>query len=179
MSRYRLRRWARGTKSQPLEQAKEAHSVGKRQMRRETGKLLRRRSLAEQHRDAAAVAGAFDVDGGIPDKPYILAGRHAARRECQMDRLGSRLVRRRVPCPDDAAKKIGPAELRDLATQQFAGLVADHSEKHPLVGERPQHRLAAGQRAQAVEVDLPEPAEVDPPRFLPALRRGAEKRRAG
>src|SRR5690349_6168779 len=170
---YRLRRWARGLESQPPDSVKQACLVGKGQVRREAGKLaregFRRHCISEQYAHTAAVAGAFDVNGSIADEPYIGPGRDPARGERQLHRLACRFVGRRVARTDDAAEILGPAEPRDFSPQQFAGLVADHPEKDALPHQVAQHRLAAGQRGQAVEVDGPEAFEVDVSRLFPAV----------
>src|SRR5207248_181101 len=132
-------------------------------------KLLLRDRFAEQDADTTAVLRAFHVDRGVADEPYLLAGRYAARRQCQMHRLAGRLVGSRIARPDDAAEEPRPAEPVDFAAQQGAGLVAHHPEKDILAEERAQHCLAPGQRGQPVEMDFPEAIEIDGPRFLPAL----------
>src|SRR5260370_32278012 len=112
MPRYRLQRWARGTKSQPLQRANEAGSVGERQPWRETGKFFRRRTLAEQDRDAMAILGAFHVNCRIADKPNRRTGGYAALRQGQMDRRAGWLVGWRGPGAAYAARKNGAATPR-------------------------------------------------------------------
>src|SRR5579864_139244 len=102
-----LRRWARITRTQPLQRAKQVRLVNKRQMWRKAGEFLRI-AVAEQHRDAAAVARAFHIDRGVADKPNLRAGVDAARRQRQMHRLGRRLVGLRVAGTDDAAEQRRP-----------------------------------------------------------------------
>src|SRR5690242_18730869 len=152
---YRLRRWASRLQAQPLKDMKEADLVGEGEARREAAKLLARAGVAEQHRDAAAVLRAFDIDASVADKPHLLTRRHATGGEREVDRLGRRLVGGGVAGADNAAEKRGPAESCDFAPQQVAGLVADDAEEDPLAGKPLQHRGAAGQRGQPLEMDFP------------------------
>src|SRR4029077_19402462 len=119
--------------------------------------------------DTAAVLGALHIDGGIADEPNILSGHDAALGEGQMDRFAGRFVGGRVARADAAPKEAGPTEPFDLAAEQRAGLVADDAEINPGFDERAQHRLAARQRRQPVEVDRAETIKVNLARLLPAL----------
>ena len=86
---------------------------------RTRGKLLGGSGVAEQNRDAAAVAGAFHVDRGVADKPDLVPGRR--RRSAPAPAAtGARagLSSGASPAPTMLPNKSGPAEPRDLAPQQ-------------------------------------------------------------
>src|SRR5437764_10790770 len=108
------------------------------------------RSITEQNRNATAIVRAFHVDAGVADEPDRRAGLDAARPESERDRSGVRLVQSRVPCPDDAAEQLEPADPLGLAPQQSTGLVADHSKKDAVAGESAEQFEAPRQRAQPV-----------------------------
>src|SRR5260370_883735 len=150
---YRLRRWARGPESQALQDAKEAPLVGKGQPRREAGELLRRRGVAEQDRDAAAVLRAFHVDRGVADKPYLLAGHDPARRHREMDRLSR--TRSLVSPRDHSGMPI--ARIRKLSASwivaQLSTSVLSQSK-----------RIARGRRSGVSPTLMPQPRARNKPR---------------
>src|SRR5438105_9140433 len=125
----RLRRWAAAVDSQPLQRAKQASPIGERQPWREPGEFFGICRFAEENRDTAAIHGALHIEGGVADEPNLLAGRNAALRQGEMHGLTGRLVRRGIPCPDNAAEQPSPAEPLDFTAQYRAGLVADDPEK--------------------------------------------------
>src|SRR5205823_3561899 len=123
-------RWARGDESQAPHKVKQGRTIGEDKARLATEKLLLGCCVAEQNRNATAVICALHVGTGVADEPNSLAGLDPARLESERDRGGVRLVLRRVPCSDNAAEQVGPADPLGLAPQQSAGLVADHPEEH-------------------------------------------------
>src|ERR1051325_10892404 len=113
----RLRRWAAAVDSQPLQRAKQASPVGEGQPRREPGEFFRICRFAEENRYTATVHRTLHIERGVADEPNLLTRRNAAFRQGEMHRLAGRLVRRGIPCPDDAAEQPGPAEPLDLTAQ--------------------------------------------------------------
>src|SRR5271169_1846062 len=162
-------RWARAGESQALQKVKQGRTIGEDKARLATEKLFLGRSVAEQYRNATAVVCALHVRTGVADEPDAIAGLDAARLEGKRDGGGVRLVLRRVPCPNDAAEQPGPADTLGLASQQSAGLVADHPEENTVGNERAEQLTAPRQWAQPVEMDRAEDIEIDASRLFPSI----------
>src|SRR5579884_3098667 len=155
-----VRRWARGPKAQaPVvgrgsnmpQRAIKGSFVWKRELRGVDAKFGCGRHPSEQHRNAAAVDGAFHIDCGVADKPYLRTGGDPRLRQGKMHRFAAGLVRRRIAGADHRPEQRRPAEPLDLQPQQWPGLVADDAEVDAVLVQAPEQRIAAGERRQSVE----------------------------